>query len=272
MRSVEALAQPGQHLLHQHLGRAGAGGDADAGDARRQRRGRGRGPAAPSPPARQPARSATSTRRSELEEFGAPTTTISSDPLARSPSPPPGGWWWRSRCPPSPAPAMSGKRSRSTATISAVSSTDSVVWVMKASGRVRRHRDRAGLRLVLHQGHGAVRQLAHGADHLRVAGMADQQDVAAAGEVLLGLPVHLADQRAGGVEVEQVAARRLGRDRFRHAMGGEHHRRRRPAPRPAPRRRRRPGAPGFRPRSGCARSRAGHRPARRSGGSPPRRS
>ena len=55
--------------------------------------------------------------------------------------------------------------------------------------------------------------------------MADQDDVAAAGEVVLGLPVHLADQRAGGVEVEQLAARGLLRHRLRHAMGGEHHRR-----------------------------------------------
>src|SRR5689334_123710 len=56
-----------------------------------------------------------------------------------------------------------------------------------------------------------------------MAGMADQQDVPAAGEMLFRLPVDLADQRAGGVEVEEVAARRLGRDGFRYAMRREDH-------------------------------------------------
>ena len=54
--------------------------------------------------------------------------------------------------------------------------------------------------------------------------MADQDDVAAGGEMHLGLAVHLADQRAGGVEIEQLAPLRILRHRFRHAVGGEHHR------------------------------------------------
>ena len=85
-----------------------------------------------------------------------------------------------------------------------------------------------GLRVgdALHQRHAAGRELAHGADDFRVAGVADHQDVAllgaAAGEVPLGLAVHLADQGAGRVEIHEVAAFSLGRDGFRDAMGGKH--------------------------------------------------
>ena len=49
MRQVEALAQPRQHLLHQHFRGAGAGGDAEERDALERGRGRGRARAAPSP-------------------------------------------------------------------------------------------------------------------------------------------------------------------------------------------------------------------------------
>ena len=38
----------------------------------------------------------------------------------------------------------------------------------------------------------------------------------------LGLAMDLGDQRAGGVDEEQVAAAGLGRHRLRHAVGGEH--------------------------------------------------
>ena len=70
--------------------------------------------------------------------------------------------------------------------------------------------------------HRAVRQLAGGADHLGMVGMADQQDLAALAELALGLDMHLGHQRAGGIEKEQIAgARRLGH-RLRHAMSGEH--------------------------------------------------
>ena len=66
--------------------------------------------------------------------------------LRRPPSsPPPGGWWWRSRCLPCAARRSPGSAARSAATISAVSSTDSVVWVTKASvGRIAR-RERLGV-------------------------------------------------------------------------------------------------------------------------------
>ena len=57
--------------------------------------------------------------------------------------------------------------------------------------------------------------------------MADHQDVAllrpAIAEMAFRLPVHLADQGAGGVVIMQVAPLRLHRHGFRHAMGREHH-------------------------------------------------
>ena len=73
----EMLRQPGQHLLDQQFGGAGAGGDADGAEAPVRPRSRSR-PRCTMTALGQPARSATSTRRRELEEFGAPTTTISS--------------------------------------------------------------------------------------------------------------------------------------------------------------------------------------------------
>ena len=64
-------------------------------------------------------------------------------------------------------------------------------------------------------------KLAHGSDHLGVAGVADQHDLAVAAEMDLGLAMHLGHQRAGGVERQQMAARRLLRDRARHAVRRE---------------------------------------------------
>ena len=55
------------------------------------------------------------------------------------------------------------------------------------------------------QGHRARGNLAEGADHLRMAGMADEHDVAAGLDQPLGLAVDLADQRAGGVEIVEAA-------------------------------------------------------------------
>ena len=59
----------------------------------------------------------------------------------------------------------------------------------------------------------------------RVAGMADQHDRAAAPPVELGLPVHLRDQRAGGVDGEELARGRPPRARISARRG----RRRSPA-------------------------------------------
>ena len=84
------------------------------------------------------------------------------------------------------------------------------------------HLQPLGLRDVLDQQHGAGGKLAHGADHLGMAGMADQHDGAPGLVMPLGLAMDLGDQRAGGVDEEQVATSGLGRHRLRHAVGGEH--------------------------------------------------
>ena len=78
--------------------------------------------------------------------------------------------------------------------------------------------------LVLDQRDVAFGQLPHRADDLRMAGMADQEHVAAEALVAHRLLVHLGDQRAGRVEIEEVARLGIGRNRFRHAVGGEDHR------------------------------------------------
>ena len=70
-----------------------------------------------------------------------------------------------------------------------------------------------------------VGQLAHRADHFRMAGVADQHNFAAAAVMDLGLAMHLGHQRTGRVEREEIAARRLLGDRARHAVRGKNHRR-----------------------------------------------
>ena len=89
--------------------------------------------------------------------------------------------------------------------------------------RVRR---RIGFSILdgLDQRHSAFRQLPHRADHFRMSGMADQHHMAAELLVAHGLLVHLGDQRACGVEVEQITLGGIGRHRFRHAMGGKDNR------------------------------------------------
>ena len=83
----------------------------------------------------------------------------------------------------------------------------------------------------LHVRHGfdqadaAGRQLTDGADHLRVAGVADQHDFALAAMMDLDLAMNFRHQRTGGVEGEQIALHRLGRHAARHAMRREDHRR-----------------------------------------------
>ena len=80
---------------------------------------------------------------------------------------------------------------------------------------------RLGVGHALDQQDRAGCHLPHGADHLGMAGMADQQDGAPGLVVALDLAVHLGDQRAGGIGEQQAATARLGRDRLGHAMGGE---------------------------------------------------
>ena len=103
----------------------------------------------------------------------------------------------------------------------AVSSTDSVVCVTKPSAAGSAGSKRCDIGLVLDQRNGAFRQLPHRADHLGVAGMADQEDMAAEALVAHRLLVDLGDQRTGRVEIEEVARLGVGGDGFRHAMGGE---------------------------------------------------
>ena len=123
----------------------------------------------------------------------------------------------------------------------------------------------------LDQGRRALGQLAHGADDLGMAGMADEDDVAAALVVDLRLAVHLGHQRAGGVDGEEVAGVGRRRHRFGDPVGREDHRsvafR---APRRARGRRPRPSASGFPRRICCARSRGAHRPARHGSRAPSR--
>ena len=64
--------------------------------------------------------------------------------------------------------------------------------------------------------------LAHGAFHFGMAGMADQDQGAAMGDITLALIVHFGDQRAGGVQHRQAARLRGLDHRLRHAMGGKH--------------------------------------------------
>ncbi len=75
----------------------------------------------------------------------------------------------------------------------------------------------------LQQGDGAGGQLPDRSHNFRVAGMADQHDLAATLVVDLGLAVNLGDQRTGGVEGEEIALLRLGRNRLRHPVSGEDH-------------------------------------------------
>ena len=71
------------------------------------------------------------------------------------------------------------------------------------------------------QRHRSGRDLPEGADHFRVARVANEEDVPPFLDHPLRLPVHLGNQRARRVDVGQPAILRLGRNRFGHAVGGE---------------------------------------------------
>ena len=178
---------------------------------------------APDQPRRDALRSATSTRRSELELLGAPITSIRRtrrDRLDRRLA-------VRGRVADVLAARRVDRREAALsrmATISAVSSTDKrglgeegeIVGI----GRQRP----LGVLDRLDQGHRAFGHLAERADHLGMAGMADEQDVAPVLDQPLGLAVDLGDERAGGVEIVEAARLGLGRHRLGHAVGGEDHR------------------------------------------------
>ena len=161
-------------------------------------------------------------------------------------------------------PCSAGNRRRRTSTITAVSSTDSVVWQRYATPVGILHRDGRRLLRRLHQD-GAAGRVSRSADHLVVARVADQQDrEVAAGEPPC-LPVHLGDQRARRVDHRQPPRRGVVVHRGRDAVRGEHDQRALrhvalvldEAPRPWPRGRRR--------RGGCGRSPGARTPGRRTG-------
>ena len=101
-----------------------------------------------------------------------------------------------------------------------VSSTDSVVWVMKASFSglpTSSLRDLLGLRDQMH----LAGDPAHRAFDLGMAGMADQDDLAALIGVALALDMHLGDQRAGRVDDRQAALAGARLDRAGDAVRAE---------------------------------------------------
>ena len=69
--------------------------------------------------------------------------------------------------------------------------------------------------------HDVLGRLAHRALDLLVAGVADEDDRVALGGELLRLHVDLGDERAGGVEREEVALLGVGVDGRGDAVGGE---------------------------------------------------
>ena len=103
--------------------------------------------------------------------------------------------------------------------------------------RTPRHPPTVSISVIAPVGH-----LAERADHLGMAGMADEDDVAARRDQPLGLAVDLGDQRAGRVEIVEPAAL----PPWPAPTWARRARRRRPArrraPRPAPRRTPRPCA------------------------------
>ena len=64
----------------------------------------------------------------------------------------------------------------------------------------------------------AFGNLAHRADHLGMAGMADEQDVLALFDLAFGLAMDLAHQRAGRVHIEHLAPLGFRRD----CLGARH--------------------------------------------------
>ena len=109
----------------------------------------------------------------------------------------------------------------SASTIAAVSSTDSVVWVRKARFAAVGTSIDCASSTVSTRVIEPSRNLAEGADHLRMAGMADEQDVPAFLDQPLRLAMDLRDQRAGRVDIGQAAVLRGGGHRLGHAVRGK---------------------------------------------------
>ncbi len=127
-----------------------------------------------------PARVATSTRRMELDEFGAPTIRKISVPGAAAFTAS-AGWSWRSRSNRRTAP---GARETSPgAPITPAWSSDSVVCVTKPSASGSAGAKAATSALALDQRDRSGLQLAHRAHDLGMAPVADEKDVPAALDV-----------------------------------------------------------------------------------------
>ena len=158
---------------------------------------------------------------------------------------------------------MAVKRCCSTATISAVSSTERVVWVNMPTAmdaRLECGRVLQGL----DQRDRARGQLTERADDLRMVVVADEENLAAAPKTNLRLPVDLGDQRAGRIDAQEAGAAGFVEHRLGDAVGREHHLRP-PGTSSSSSTNTAPLALSSRPRICCGRSRGGRRPAVRNG-------
>ena len=86
--------------------------------------------------------------------------------------------------------------------------------------RIGRQVHAGGLGLVLHENH-LARNLPHRTFHLGMAGVTDQDHMAAGGRILAALVMDLDHQRASGVDGVQLAALRLGDHIARDSMRAE---------------------------------------------------
>ena len=102
-----------------------------------------------------------------------------------------------------------------------MSSTESVVWVRKARFAGVGQIDGGDVIYGFDERHRAGRDLAEGADHFRVPGMADEEDVPPVLDQPLRLPVDLRNKWTGGIDVGEAAILRFGGDRLGNAVRGE---------------------------------------------------
>ena len=237
---------------------------------RRARRGRCRSRRRPGT-RRAPSRSATSTSRTEFDEFARADheheVALARDRLHRLLAVLRGvadvvGL----------GPTRAGNRSRSAPTTSLVSSTDE--RGLREEGDplgIRRPRASRPRRRRSHE-RDRVGRLAQRALDLLVAGVADQEDPVALGREPARLGVHLGDERAGGVDHRAGRAAAASSHRRARRRGRRRPRSRRPAPRRARRRTPRRAPRGRRRRGRCGRSACARRPARRAARAPARRS
>jgi hypothetical protein len=83
--------------------------------------------------------------------------------------------------------------------------------------------DRARILGRLDEAHGPFGQLAHGADHLGVTGMADQENFIAAAWWRSASTMDLRDQRTGRIKVKEVAETGGSGNGLRHAVRRKYH-------------------------------------------------